>query len=106
MRYRRPDWVVHQGTESDRLFRGICADRLKEDKARLPGSIFSLSVHPDGKRLATGGLDTKVRIWDTEPILDDAKAQDPSVPKLLSTVVAHTGTSQFRFHHWSICPDN
>lgn len=41
MRVVKPSWVMHQ-----------------DDKER-PGTIFSLSVHLDGSRLATAGLDTR-----------------------------------------------
>ncbi len=35
------------------------------------GTIFSIAAHPDGERIATAGLDTKIRIWNTEPIWDE-----------------------------------
>ncbi|KAF8306790.1 WD40 repeat-like protein, partial [Clavulina sp. PMI_390] len=81
MRFTKPAWVAHQ--ESG-------------DKKRA--SIFSVNVHPDGSRIATGGLDAKIRIWATLPILrqeyDDAV---PGVegatapPKKLCTLSMHAG---------------
>ena len=85
------------------------------DKKRA--SIFSINVHPDGSRIATGGLgepmlylkvclsrahlpqqDGKIQIWATLPILrpeyDDS---DPGVdtskapPKKLCTLSMHAG---------------
>jgi hypothetical protein len=67
--------------------------------------IYSLSVHPDGTRLATGGLgmspiilrldrakhpDHKVKIWSTLPVLDES-ADDETNPKLLCTMTTHSG---------------
>ena len=65
-----PDWVVHRADE-----------RSKRT------TIYSLSVHPDGTRLATGGLDTKIQIWATAPIQDE----DVQAPRLLCTLARHTG---------------
>lgn len=73
MKLVRPAWTVHL------------------DDNERPKTIYSLSIHPDGTRLATGGLDTKIKIWATKPILDEAAEADEAVPKLLSTVTNHTG---------------
>ncbi|KAL8291734.1 hypothetical protein RQP46_001992 [Phenoliferia psychrophenolica] len=69
----RPSWLVHH-----------------DDKER-PVTIFTLAVHPDGSRLATGGLDTKIKIWSTAPILDEGVEKDDKVPKLLCTMTSHSG---------------
>ncbi|THH08803.1 hypothetical protein EW145_g2454 [Phellinidium pouzarii] len=77
MRLTKPAWVMHQdGTRS-------------ENAKRL--SIFSVHVHPDGSRIATGGLDAKVRIWSTKPILNSAAEQANKPPKSLCTLTMHTG---------------
>ncbi|WFD31954.1 HIR complex subunit [Malassezia sp. CBS 17886] len=79
-----PNWVVHRA----------------DDKSKRT-TIYSLSLHPDGSRLATGGIggwhngrvsssDTKIRIWATQPILD-ANAEAGDTPRLLSTLSRHTG---------------
>ena len=69
----RPAWLVHN-----------------DDKER-PVTIFTLSVHPDGSRVATGGLDTKIKVWSTAPILDEGVERDERVPKLLCTMTSHSG---------------
>ncbi|KAL5536182.1 HIR1_3 [Sanghuangporus sanghuang] len=48
MKFTKPSWVMQQdGTRSEN------ANRL---------STFSVHVHPDGSRTATGGLDAKIRL--------------------------------------------
>ncbi|KZO91977.1 WD40 repeat-like protein, partial [Calocera viscosa TUFC12733] len=65
----KPAWVMHT-----------------DDKKKRQG-IFSLHVHGDGSRLATGGMDSKVRIWSTAPILNG----DSPMPKSLCTLTMHIG---------------
>ncbi|OCF74130.1 protein HIR1 [Kwoniella mangroviensis CBS 8886] len=79
MRCTKPSWVEHS---------------VGEKKGRCP--IYSISVHPDGTRIATGGLvspsvDNKVKIWSTLPILDEEAEKDEANHKLLCTMAAHTG---------------
>ncbi|WFC97477.1 HIR complex subunit [Malassezia yamatoensis] len=69
-----PDWVVHRA-----------------DNQTKRSTVYSVSVHPDGTRLATGGLDTKIRIWATSPILDAKASEEEESPRLLSTLARHTG---------------
>ncbi|TPX42942.1 hypothetical protein SeMB42_g04932 [Synchytrium endobioticum] len=68
-----PPWVAHANDKGTRQ------------------AVYSLHVHPSGSKLATGSIDTKVKIWNTEPILDQRKEEDPQIPKLLSTLGYHTG---------------
>ncbi|ORY28137.1 putative transcription corepressor [Naematelia encephala] len=74
MRITRPNWVKH----------------TDEKDKRSP--IYSISVHPDGTRLASGGLDKKVKIWSTLPILDLEAEENEANPKLLCTMSSHTGS--------------
>jgi len=62
-----------------------------EDEKARPLSILSTDVSPDGSRLATGGLDQKIKIWNTAPILHEDEEKEPGTKKLLSTLGAHTG---------------
>jgi len=79
MRFTKPAWVMH----------GESATKSEQNPKRL--SIFSVHVHPDGSRIATGGLDAKVRIWSTKPILNHASELSNRPPKSLSTLSMHTG---------------
>ena len=78
------------------------------NKKRLP--IFTVHVHPDGSRVATGGLgtfqvypartyvskpiltyaDAKVRIWATKPILRQ-EVEATATNKSLCTLGMHSG---------------
>ncbi|KZT28062.1 WD40 repeat-like protein [Neolentinus lepideus HHB14362 ss-1] len=78
MRFTKPAWVAHKDTS-------IKGDQTK----RL--SIFSVHVHPDDSRIATGGLDAKVRIWSIKPILSEASELSNKPPKALCSLTMHTG---------------
>ena len=58
-----------------------------------PLSILTAQISPDGQRLATGGMDQKIKIWSTGPIMDADKEADPNEKKLLSTLASHNGQS-------------
>lgn len=75
MKVIKPAWVSHA--------------RQQDEHKALP--IYCLHVHPDCSRLATGGLDSKVRIWSTLPILDEQVAAKEENPKLLCTLGTHNG---------------
>ena len=62
---------------------------MRGDEKRV--SMFSCHVHPDGSRIATGGLDAKVRIWSTRPILNRNAELSGRPPKSLCTLTMHTG---------------
>ncbi|KAJ7138434.1 histone transcription regulator 1 [Mycena crocata] len=78
MRFTKPAWVAHK-------------DSAAKSDASKHLCIFSVHVHPDGSRIATGGLDAKVRIWSTKPILNPASEASNKPPKALSTLTMHTG---------------
>ncbi|KAK9236376.1 TUP1-like enhancer of split-domain-containing protein [Lipomyces kononenkoae] len=56
MYYLKPSWLTH--SEGQKHF-----------------EIYSIHVSPDGARLASGGLDAKVRIWSTAAIYACANAE-------------------------------
>ncbi|KDE03708.1 hypothetical protein MVLG_05839 [Microbotryum lychnidis-dioicae p1A1 Lamole] len=72
----KPCWVVHP-------------DETRTDLR--PTTIYTLSIHPDRSRLATGGLDTKIRLWSTLGVVDERAERDERCPKLLSTLISHSG---------------
>ncbi|KDQ18757.1 hypothetical protein BOTBODRAFT_153623 [Botryobasidium botryosum FD-172 SS1] len=90
MRFTKPSWVSHKGRTPMHARAPIAAALLtpSPDANQKRVSIFSIHVHPDGSRLATGGLDAKVRIWSTLPILR-SEAEDS--PKSLCTLGMHSG---------------
>ncbi|GAA5910457.1 hypothetical protein JCM6882_007360 [Rhodosporidiobolus microsporus] len=81
----RPSWVAH----------------IDDERPTKPSlTIYSLDIHPDGSRLATGGLDSIIRIWATAPILNEEAEKNEKVPKLLSTLAAHAGVvMSVRWNH-------
>ncbi|SCV72300.1 BQ2448_4994 [Microbotryum intermedium] len=72
----KPSWVIHP-------------DETRTDGR--PTTIYTLSIHPDRSRLATGGLDTKIRVWSTLGVVDPNAEKDERCPKLLSTLMSHSG---------------
>ncbi|KAJ2552782.1 HIR complex subunit [Coemansia sp. RSA 1933] len=72
MRITKPEWLHHDS-----------------DKKKLT-TIFSVDFHPDGTRLATAGIDNKIRIWNTKAITGKT-GDSTAAPRLLSTLTAHSG---------------
>lgn len=69
MLFIKPSWLGH-------------FDERNEAKA-----IFSVHISPDGSRLASGGFDSKVKIWSIEAILKEHSDE----PKQLCSMSIHTG---------------
>lgn len=69
MLFIKPSWLGH-------------FDERNEIKA-----IFSIHISPDGSRLASGGFDSKVKIWSTKAILEEHN----DGPKQLCSMSIHTG---------------
>ncbi|CAO3675192.1 unnamed protein product [Umbelopsis vinacea] len=73
----KPNWITHTDSSQTTKEKKVC--------------IYSVHVNPNGERLATGGLDTKVRIWNTAPVLNEEAEEDPNCHKLLCTMTMHNG---------------
>jgi len=67
------------------------------DSVLLVGQpIFSIDIHPDGSRFATGGQGDggssgKVVIWNMTPVCSVEKEKDEKTPKLLCVMENHLG---------------
>ena len=68
-----PSWVGH----------------FNEKSKKCP--IYSICAHPTLDKLATGGQDCKIKIWNTLPIQDKQVELDDNIPKLLATLTLHNG---------------
>ncbi|XP_059138607.1 protein HIRA-like isoform X2 [Physella acuta] len=69
MRVVKPGWIHHDGKP-----------------------IFSVDIHPDGSRCATGGQGNdygKIVIWNMEPVRNGALEDDEKVPKMLCQMDHH-----------------
>ncbi|KAJ8312148.1 hypothetical protein KUTeg_009521 [Tegillarca granosa] len=71
MRLLKPAWVNHDGKP-----------------------IFSIDIHPDGSRFATGGQGEdsgsgKVAIWNMAPVKEEKDEKDENVPKILCQMDNH-----------------
>ena len=69
MRLLKPHWVTHDGKP-----------------------IFSIDIHPDGSRFATGGQGDnsgKVVIWNMAPVREENIEKDENVPKMLCQMDNH-----------------
>ena len=87
-----PMWVVHSsvtpgGVPNGALANGEKTDDHKEERAReslslLEGlggtqkcAIYSIDVHPSGKKFATGGGDGTVRIWNAGALFQKTRGR-------------------------------
>lgn len=61
------------------------------DDKQKRSCIYSIALHPQRPILATGGLDNKIRIWNMDPVLQEAKENDDRIHRLLSTLTLHNG---------------
>ncbi|UYV80599.1 HIRA [Cordylochernes scorpioides] len=63
MKHLKPSWVSHEGKP-----------------------IFSVDIHPDGTRFATGGMGPNIgmlAIWNMAPLLNEEYEKNGNIPKLL-----------------------
>ncbi|XP_071534897.1 protein HIRA isoform X2 [Panulirus ornatus] len=73
MQLLKPAWVNHDGSKA----------------------IFSVDLHPDGSRFATGGQGQdssgRVVVWNIKPVVSEKDEEDEKVPKLLCQLDQHLG---------------
>lgn len=52
--------------------------------------MYSIDIDSPGKRVATAGSDTKVKVWNLVPLLSARAEEDEAqFPKLLATLTDH-----------------
>uniref|UniRef100_A0A3P8VPA2 Protein HIRA n=1 Tax=Cynoglossus semilaevis TaxID=244447 RepID=A0A3P8VPA2_CYNSE len=71
MKLLKPSWVSHNGKP-----------------------IFSVDIHPDGTKFATGGQGEdsgKVMIWNMAPVLREEDEKNENIPKMLCQMDNHLG---------------
>eukprot|EP00058_Branchiostoma_floridae_P013517 XP_002599005.1 hypothetical protein BRAFLDRAFT_221740 [Branchiostoma floridae] len=69
MKLLKPSWVTHDGKP-----------------------IFSIDIHPDGSRFATGGQGEdsgKVAVWNMAPVRSEVDEKNSNIPKLLCQMDNH-----------------
>ncbi|XP_042235898.1 protein HIRA-like [Homarus americanus] len=73
MQLLKPEWINHDGGKA----------------------IFSVDLHPDGTRFATGGQGQdssgRVVVWNLKPVVFEKYEEDEKVPKLLCQLDQHLG---------------
>ncbi|XP_022235959.1 protein HIRA-like [Limulus polyphemus] len=69
MKLLKPSWVTHDGHP-----------------------IFSVDIHPDGTRFATGGQGAdagRIVIWNMAPVTTEDDEKNENIPKMLSQMDNH-----------------
>lgn len=62
--------------------------------------IFSVDIHPNGGRFATGGQGGsggRIVIWNISPVLDENDELNPKIPKMLCQMDNHLGEFTVEF---------
>ncbi|XP_026747652.1 LOW QUALITY PROTEIN: protein HIRA homolog [Trichoplusia ni] len=71
---------------------GMRKERMCGALAKFDKPIFSVDIHPTGKRFATGGQggdSGRVVVWNLNPVLFEAVEVDPNIPKMLCQMDNH-----------------
>lgn len=82
-----PEWIKHP----DEKGKGLPIYSCHVQPHPVTGTRNNLTLQSFRCRLATGGQDGKIRLWNTAPILDSVIERDPTVTKLIATLSLHTG---------------
>ncbi|XP_041344301.1 protein HIRA isoform X2 [Pyrgilauda ruficollis] len=92
MKLLKPTWVNHNGEgRPGSRCRGPAGQQVP--RAGQPGKpIFSVDIHPDGTKFATGGQGQdsgKVVIWNMAPVLKEEDEKNENIPKMLCQMDNH-----------------
>ncbi|KAH8920136.1 WD40 repeat-like protein [Atractiella rhizophila] len=74
MHILKPPWIHHA-----------------DDQTHQRKTIYSISVHPHGSKLATGSIDRTIKVWDTSSIYQPPPVQKGKGIQPLATLAAHAG---------------
>ncbi|XP_071619707.1 protein HIRA isoform X4 [Heliangelus exortis] len=88
MKLLKPTWVNHNG--EGRLAAPPGSRCRGAGRAGKP--IFSVDIHPDGTKFATGGQGQdsgKVVIWNMAPVLKEEDEKNENIPKMLCQMDNH-----------------
>lgn len=79
-------------SEGYRFVHCLANSRLLDTrKGGGPSSIFTISVDASGRRLASAGLDSTIRVWNLEAL------KNPNEPRLLAAMTRHDGITLCTF---------
>ncbi|KAM4890963.1 protein HIRA isoform 1-T1 [Sylvia borin] len=92
MKLLKPTWVNHNGEgRPGSRCRGPAGQQVPR-AGRAGKPIFSVDIHPDGTKFATGGQGQdsgKVVIWNMAPVLKEEDEKNENIPKMLCQMDNH-----------------
>ncbi|XP_058707656.1 protein HIRA isoform X1 [Poecile atricapillus] len=92
MKLLKPTWVNHNGEgRPGSRCRGPAGQQVPRS-GRAGKPIFSVDIHPDGTKFATGGQGQdsgKVVIWNMAPVLKEEDEKNENIPKMLCQMDNH-----------------
>lgn len=94
MKLLKPSWVHHDGKKTIHSFicNRQCCIKSKYSIVILEKPIFSVDVHHECGKFATGGQGNdsgRVVIWNLMPVLSEKAELDDSIPKILCRMDNH-----------------
>lgn len=101
MIFFKPTWINHEGML---LFPNYPIIQFLYYIEGKP--IFSVDIHPNGGRFATGGQGGsggRIVIWNIGPVLDENEETNPKIPKMLCQMDNHLGKLHFKllYHNYA-----
>lgn len=95
MIFLKPLWVNHGGNNHFYVYFHRFINILSLILDSKP--IFSVDIHPQGGRFATGGQGVsggKIVIWNLNPVIDGREEENAQVHKMLCQMDNHLGTQR------------